>query len=136
MAEKLCLQWNDFTENVKTAFGNLKEDTDFTDVTLFCGDGNQIRAHKVVLAASSPTLQKMLKRSQHSQPMIYMRGLKSEDLSAMIDFLYGGEANVLQENLDSFLALADELQLKGLTGQDQMPQQEVTSSENVKQLCF
>ena len=134
MAEKLCLQWNDFTENVKTAIGNLKEDTDFTDLTLFCEDGNQIRAHKVVLAASSPTLQKVLKRSQHSQPMIYMRGLKSEDLSAMIDFLYGGEANVLQENLDSFLALADELQLKGLTGQDRMPQQEVISSENVKQL--
>ena len=63
MAEKLCLQWNDFTENVKTAFGNLKEDTNFTDVTLFCEDGNQIRAHKVVLAASSPTLQMMLKGS-------------------------------------------------------------------------
>ena len=134
MAEKLCLQWKDFTESVKAAFGNLKEDTDFTDVTLFCEDGNQIRAHKVVLAASSPTLQKVLKRSQHPQPMIYMRGLKSEVLSAMIDFLYSGEANILQENLDSFLALADELQLKGLTGQDRMPQQEVTSSENVKQL--
>ena len=62
-----------------------------------------------------------------------MRGLKSEDLSAMIDFLYSGEANVLQENLDSFLALADELQLKGFTGQDWMPQQKVPSSENVKQ---
>ena len=63
-----------------------------------------------------------------------MRGLKSEVLSAMIDFLYSGEANVLQENLDSFLALADELQLKGLTGQDRTPQEEVTSSENAKQL--
>ena len=115
MTEKLCLQWKDFTEIVKTAFGNLKEDTDFTDVTLFCEDGNQISAHKVVLAASSPTLQKVLKRSRHPEPMIYMRGLKSEDLSAMIDFLYSGEANVLQESLDSFLALADELQLKGLT---------------------
>merc|ERR1712129_119727 len=45
-----------------------------------------------------------------------MRGLKSEDLVAMIDFLYFGEANVYQENLDSFLAVAEELQLKGLTG--------------------
>ena len=115
MTEKLCLQWKDFTEIVKTAFGNLKEDTDFTDVTLFCEDGNQISAHKVVLAASSPTLQKVLKRSRHPEPMIYMRGLKSEDLSAMIDFLNSGETNVLQDNLVSFIALADELQLKGLT---------------------
>ena len=33
-----------------------------------------------------------------------------------MDFLYCGEANVLQENLDPFLALAEELRLKGLTG--------------------
>merc|ERR1719319_144772 len=45
-----------------------------------------------------------------------MRGLKSEDLVAMIDFLYLGEADVYQENLDSFLAMAEELQLKGLMG--------------------
>merc|ERR1719319_1064213 len=45
-----------------------------------------------------------------------MRGLKSEDLVAMIDFLYFGEANVYQENLDSILAVAEELQLKGLMG--------------------
>ena len=34
----------------------------------------------------------------------------------MIDFLYHGEANVYQENLDSFLAIAEELQLEGLYG--------------------
>ena len=45
-----------------------------------------------------------------------MRGMKSENLLAIIDFLYHGEANVYQEHLDSFLAIAEELQLKGLTG--------------------
>ena len=34
---------------------------------------------------------------------------------AILDFLYFGEANVDQENLDSFLAIAEELKLKGLT---------------------
>ena len=45
-----------------------------------------------------------------------MRGLKFDDLLAIMDFLYRGEANVFHENLDSFLAIAEELQLKGLTG--------------------
>ena len=65
--------------------------------------------------------------------MIYMRGLKSEDLIAMIDFIYFGEANVFQENLDSFLALAEELQFKWLTGQDagQTKEQEVKFRETV-----
>ena len=46
-----------------------------------------------------------------------MKGAKFEDLMAIIDFLYCGEANVFQENLDSFLAIAEEMNLKGLTGQ-------------------
>ena len=120
MSEKLCLQWNDFHDNVKSAFGNLRESTDFTDVTLACEDGHQIEAHKVVLAASSPSFQAILKRNKHSHPLIFMRGMKSVDLVAMVDFLYFGEANVYQENLDSFLALAEELQLKGLQGSNDL----------------
>ena len=55
MSEKLCLQWNDFQENIKSAFGSLRKDNDFTDVTLACEDGQQVEAHKVILAASSPS---------------------------------------------------------------------------------
>ena len=116
MSEKLCLQWNDFQDNVKSAFENLRESTDFSDVTLACEDGHQIEVHKVILAASSPFFQAILKRNKHSQPLIYMRGIKSDNLVAMVDFLYFGEANVSQENLDSFLVIAEELQLKGLQG--------------------
>ena len=46
-----------------------------------------------------------------------LKGFQSEDLLAILDFLYFGEANVFQENLDSFLPIADELKLKGLSGQ-------------------
>ena len=116
MSEKLCLQWNDFQENVKTAFGSLREDKHFTDVTLASEDGQQFEAHKVILAASSPFFQKLLERNKHPHPLVYMRGLNSEDLLAIVDFLYCGEVNVYQENLDSFLAIAQELQLKGLMG--------------------
>ena len=116
MSEKLCLQWNGFQENIISAFGNLREDNNFSDVTLACEDGQQVEAHKVVLAASSPFFQKLLGRNKHPHPLIYMRGMKSEDLLAIVDFLYHGEANVFQEHLDSFLAVAEELQLKGLMG--------------------
>jgi len=89
---------------------------DFSDVTLACEDGEQVEAHKVILAASSPFFQQLLRRNKHPHPLIYMRGVKSEDLVAIIDFLYYGEANVYQENIDAFLAIAEELKLKGLTG--------------------
>ena len=114
----LCLQWNDFQENLISAFVNLREDYDFASVTLVSEDGQQFEAHKVILAASSPFFQNLLKRNKHSHPIIYMRGMKSDDLNTIIDFLYCGEANVYQENLDSFLAIAEELKLKGLMGQN------------------
>ena len=45
-----------------------------------------------------------------------MRGIKSSDLVAIVDFLYYGETNVYQDNLDSFLKIAEELSLRGLAG--------------------
>ena len=70
--------------------GSFREDNDFADMTLACEDGQQVEAHKVILAASS--------------------------LVAVVNF-HHGESNVFQEGLDSFiLAIAEELQLKGLIG--------------------
>ena len=68
MSEKLCLKWNDFQENVNAAFGSLREDNEFADVTLACEDGQQIRAHKVILAASSPPFPGPIKKKQTSTP--------------------------------------------------------------------
>ena len=125
MSEKLCLQWNDFKTNVNSAFGRLRDDKEFTDVTLVCEDGQQVEAHKVVFVASSPFFLNILKRNKHPHPLIYMRGVRPENLMAMVDFFYYGEANVYQENLDSFLVLAEELQLKGLRGNQTEKEEEV-----------
>jgi len=128
--EKLCLKWNDFQENVISAFGALRDEKEFADVTLVCEDGQQMEAHKIVLASCSPLFQTLLRANKHPHPLIYMRGLKSETLLALVDFLYCGEANVYQNNLDSFLAVAEELKLKGLSGNKQtMEPQPETQSE-------
>merc|ERR1712129_271347 len=99
-----------------SAFGTLREDREFADVTLACEDGQQVAAHKVILASASPFFLDLLKRNTHPHPLIYMRGIKPEDLMAIVDFLYCGEANVSQDNLENFLAVAEELKLKGLSG--------------------
>ena len=112
--DKFCLKWNDFQENVNAAFQTLREDTHFSDVTLACEDGHNFEAHKVILATTSPLFHNLLRKNKHPHPLIYMRGMKSEDLNAVMDFLYYGEAKIDQENLASFLHIAEELKLKGL----------------------
>ena len=69
MSEKLCIQGNDFKQNVNNAFRRLQNDTDFSDVTLVCEDGQQIQAHKVILAASSPFFEDILQNIKHPHPL-------------------------------------------------------------------
>ena len=124
--EKLCLKWNDFQDQAQASFQELRNDNDFTDVTLACED-QSIKAHKVILSACSPVFKKLLKAHPHPQPLIYVKGMKSSSLTAIIDFLYFGQIDILHEELDNFLGLAEELQLKGFDGifdetsQDRMP---------------
>ena len=54
-----------------------------------------------------------------------MRGLKSKNLVAIIEFIYNGEVNIIKDYIDSFLSLAEELQLKGLTAN--LPEEPVKS---------
>jgi len=120
--ENFCLRWNDFESNVSGAFRDLRADSDFFDVTLGCADGHSskaLQAHKVILSACSSTFKQMLRdqarSSAHPHPYIFLRGVSFCDLSAVLDFMYHGEVNVAQEDLNSFLAVAEELQIKGLT---------------------
>jgi hypothetical protein len=94
----------------------LRKDEDFSDVTLTCDGDTRIEAHRVILAGSSKFFSRILKQQQHPHPLLYMRGMTAGQLSAVVDFIYHGEANIFQEDLDGFLALAEELQLKGLNG--------------------
>ena len=113
--ERLRLKWEDFQTNLQESFRELRSDFDFTDVTLVCED-QIIKAHKIVLSACSPFLMGMLKAHAHPQPLIYMRGVKARDLIALMDFIYVGEASMMKEQLESFLGLAEELEIKGLSG--------------------
>jgi len=112
--EKFCLRWNDFEANISSAFRDLKEEKDFSDVTLVCAD-QQVEAHKVILAACSPFFKNILGKVKHNHPLIYMKGVKFSDLEAVLSFIYHGEVNVAETDLQNFLLIAEELELKGLT---------------------
>ena len=113
-SDKFCLRWNDFESNISAAFKELREDKDFFDVTLACDD-DQLLAHKVILSACSPFFKTVLRRNRHQHPLLYLKGVKYQELVAVLNFMYHGEVNVAQEELNSFLAVAEELKVKGLT---------------------
>jgi len=96
------------------AFREIKEEKDLFDCTLSCGV-RQLKAHKLILSACSPFFRTILRQNQHQHPLLYLKGVEYSDLQAVLDFMYHGEVNVAQEELNSFLAVAEDLQVKGLT---------------------
>merc|ERR1712217_294102 len=121
-SEKFCLSWNDFESNISLSFRELREEKDFFDITLSCGD-EQIQAHKLILSACSPFFRSVLKKNVHQHPLLYLKGVKFRDLQAVLNFMYHGEVNVAQEELNSFLAVAEDLKVKGLTQNQPAPSQ-------------
>jgi len=120
-SEKFCLRWNDFETNISAAFKDLRDDKDFFDVTLSCDD-EQIQAHKVILSACSPFFRNVLRRNPHPHPLLYLKSVKYTDIQAVLNFMYHGEVNVAQEELNSFLAVAEDLRVKGLTQSNNQPE--------------
>ena len=54
MSENVCLRWNENkTKNCITS-SNVEYGNDFSDVTLVSGDGVEVDAPKVIMAASIP----------------------------------------------------------------------------------
>jgi len=115
-SDNFCLKWNDFESNMSSSFTKLRQKSEFFDVTLSCDHGkSEIQAHKVILAACSPFFHRVLARNPHQNPLIYLKGVDYDNLEAVINFMYQGEVNVAQEDLNGFLGVAQELAVKGLT---------------------
>ena len=112
----IVYKWNDFQTNITSSYKELRQDLVFADVTLACEGNQQIDAHKVILASASKVIKGILVGNKHVKPLLYMRGISFKDMLSVVDFIYHGEVNIDQEDLNDFLALAEDLQLKGLSG--------------------
>ena len=90
-----CSVWSGTT--LRKIWLDLREDKDFTDVTL-AWDDQQVKAHKVVLSSSSPFFLNTFKKNKNSHP--YMRELKAKELVSIVDFIYIGEVNIWKDFLN------------------------------------
>ena len=129
--EKFSLKWNDFHGNISRSFQKLRNEEDFFDVTLVGDDGTHVMAHKLLLASSSEYFKNVFiyskKYFQQSHALICLEGLQQNDLNNILDYIYQGEVQIHQQDLDRFLEIARRLKLEGLTGGEQ---QEEEKEEN------
>ena len=111
---RMVLSWNDFELNAQNTFKDIWNDQDFADVTLASVDDQQIRVHKVILSSCSSFFQNILVKNPHQNPLIYLKGINMKNLELLMKFIYLGQCEVGQGELDLFLAAGKDLKVKGL----------------------
>nr|XP_044250461.1 protein bric-a-brac 2-like [Drosophila takahashii] len=111
--QQFCLRWNNYQSNLTNVFDELLQSESFVDVTLSC-EGHSIKAHKMVLSACSPYFQALFYDNPCQHPIIIMRDVSWSDLKALVEFMYKGEINVCQDQINPLLKVAETLKIRGL----------------------
>ena len=114
MSEKFCLKWNDFQSNVSQTFASSRNEEHLQDVTLVGDDNLQMKAHKLVLSASSHYFREIFRNNPSPNLVLCMEGIDSMELTQILDYIYNGELALFQEDLDKFLTTAKRFKLEGL----------------------
>ena len=108
------LKWNHFNGNLDFNLKELLFGNKLTDVTLVSDDKIAFKAHKFLLGACSPVLRDLLIEAFHPQPTIYLRGIHSYELEAILSFLYLGKTQFYHSRMKKFFEAGKELQMNQL----------------------
>ena len=85
----------------------------FEDVTLVTKNKKHIKAHASILSACSPLFKDILSiDNRRLIQMIYLRGILSTKVEAILQFIYLGEATILKERMDEFLVVVKSFEVK------------------------
>ena len=115
MSQKFALKSHNYQSNWNNSLSKLRNDTEFTDVTLISDDKVKFSAHKVLLSSCSSMFKFFLEGHNNAIPLLYLGGVSTENLELILDYIYYGEIKIFQEQLDSFLKSAKKLEIDGLT---------------------
>ena len=108
---------------------NIWETKDFSDVTLVAADFHKIEAHKFMLSECSPFFKHILENNSLTNTLIYLKGINSEMLLKILEFIYRGECEVYRENLGLILEIGTELQVNGLVSESKLENEKTLLDE-------
>ncbi|XP_042238373.1 zinc finger protein 536-like isoform X6 [Homarus americanus] len=117
----LSLRWNNHRSTFFHALSTLHRKELYSDVTLAC-NGKFFPVHKMVLSVCSEYFEDMFKQTTCKHPIIVLKDILHDDLEALLNYMYAGEANVAQSDLARLIKAAECLRIKGLAVPDEAPQ--------------
>ena len=131
MVEKFNLTWNDFQSNITKSFKSLREESDLFDVTLISSDHRSVPAHKVVLSACSEFFKTIFNKNNSANMSLYLDCATFKEINLVLDYIYQGEVQLYQEELEGFLGVAENLKLDGLLSNGETEKEPVSQEDKV-----
>ena len=108
---------------------------DFMDVTLVCDDRTEFRAHRNILSAFSSVLQQLFQlNTKSNQSVVFLRGIKKQEMESILKFIYLGEVSFNQSRMDEFSAVAELLDIKELKESFANPQNETLKDDALEEI--
>ncbi|XP_067135103.1 modifier of mdg4-like [Centruroides vittatus] len=105
-------KWKNHSD-LMVIFNQLWALEELVDVILSCEDG-EIKAHRMMLSASSPVFRKIFSNSPSQYRIIFLRDTKYAELKMILDFIYKGEIIVPGSQLGGLIKTAEALKINGL----------------------
>ena len=106
------LSWDTYSECIKGMIQNMWKSDNFTDVTLVSDDKKQKKAHKFILSAFSDVFKSILENIPENNAVIYLKGVKYQELESVLEFIYFGETSFSDRKINAFFEVAKSLEIK------------------------
>ncbi|XP_047496440.1 protein tramtrack, beta isoform-like [Penaeus chinensis] len=120
--DKVKLRWSDHSSFFAAGLAPLLENEAFHDVCIACCDGTTLGANRLVLSVCSHFFRQTLTLCKEMRPTILLPETNAEDMAALLEFMYKGEAYVTEDRVPHLLIAARKLQINGLGGESPPPQ--------------
>ena len=104
--DTFCLKWSEYNSSISQSFEEFRDVSEFCDLTFISDDKQQFKAHKVILAASSAFFRNILSNMNHpyqqAHSMLFLNGIHSAELKALLEFIYQGEVKMEKQNIATY----------------------------------
>ena len=109
--EEFLLKWNDHHNSFFSIMQDFCATEMLTDVTLACGN-EVFETHKLMLCVCSTFFRQILTRRPDKHPIVFLKDVNPRHLEMLLQYMYNGEINVLQEDLGPLIETARSLQVR------------------------
>ena len=127
----LSIKHEGFLESLSTNLSRSKSENSFTDITLISDEAESFHAHKFVLASCSSFFGNIFKNNTRSHPLLFLNGVTSKDIRHILNFVYEGKVEIENEQLKSFMSIAEKLKIDGLIREPNEEKQKDKSGKDI-----